>query len=277
MDKIFAYSDYRLFLKDSYIARKEQEAKFSFRFIAKEAGFKSSSYFLKIINGNRDISLDLALRLAEVFRLRKQEKEYFELLVQFNQAKTHSEKKYFYEKLGVFRKSKAKVIAPDEFEIFENWHYVAIRELLSFHPFKGDHQALGSKLIPSITAAEAATAVQLLERLGFIRKTAHGGYQKADPVISTGTEWQAMSVANFQLQSLELARQAFENMPREARDISTLTLSISKEVLEQVKIRLKKCREEILELSRDERGVDRVFQLNLQFFPLSRIEPEAGP
>jgi uncharacterized protein (TIGR02147 family) len=277
MDKIFAYSDYRKFLKDQYTLRKSADAKFSYRFIAKEAGFSSSSYFLKIIGGNRDISLDLALRLADVFKLKKNEKEYFELLVQFNQAKTHSEKNHYYEKLGVFRKSKSKVIVQDEFEIFDKWYYVAIREMLAFHPFKGDFQGLGRKLIPSITATEATKAVHLLERLGFIKKNAQGGYQKADLVISTGTEWQAMSVAGFQLQSLELARRAFENMPREARDISTLTLSISAEVLEQVKARIKKCREEILELSRDERGADRIFQLNLQFFPLSRIDSEVRP
>lgn len=274
MEKIFTYSNYRQYLKDAYTKRKSLDSKFSYRFIAKEAGFNSSSYFLKIIGGSRDISLDLALRLADVFKLKKQERDFFQLLVQFNQAKTHSEKSHYYEKLGVFRRSKSKVIQQNEFEIFDKWYYVAIREMLAFHHFNGDFQSLGRKLIPSITASEASKAVNLLERLGFIRKDSQGGYQKADLVISTGTEWQAMSVAGFQLQSLELARKAFDNMPRAARDISTLTLSISKGVLEEVKERIKKCREEILELSRDERGADGVYQLNLQFFPLTRIESE---
>jgi uncharacterized protein (TIGR02147 family) len=277
MDKIFTYSDYRKFLKDAYTSRKSIDIKFSYRFIAKEAGFNSSSYFLKIIGGSRDISLDLALRLADVFKLKKQEKEYFGLLVQFNQAKTHSEKSHYYEKLGAFRKSKSKLISPDEFEIFDKWYYVAIREMLAFHHFKGDFQSLARKLIPSITPGEAVKAIHLLERLGFIRKDSQGRYRKADLVISTGSEWQAMSVAGFQLQSLELARKAFDNMPRSARDISTLTLSISAEVLAEVKERIKKCREEILELSRDERGADGVYQLNMQFFPLSRIEPGIKP
>jgi uncharacterized protein (TIGR02147 family) len=56
------------------------------------------------------------------------------------------------------------------------------------------------------------------------------------------------------------------------RDISTLTLSISESSLQRMKEKIRECRRELLEIAKADEHADRVYQLNLQLFPLSAFE-----
>ena len=71
---------------------------------------------------------------------------------------------------------------------------------------------------------------------------------------------------------MELAREALYSVPKTHRDISTLTLSISEQGLQHIKEKIKDCRRELLEIAKADENADRVYQLNLQLFPLSAFD-----
>ena len=91
MANIFEYIDYRQYLRDAYEERRKESPKFSYRFIAGKVGFSSPGFFANVLSGKKDISLKLALKFAELFKLGRKEKEYFETLVLFNKATGASE------------------------------------------------------------------------------------------------------------------------------------------------------------------------------------------
>ena len=84
----------------------------------------------------------------------------------YNQAKSHAEKKRWFEKILAFLKSKVKIVEVSQYEFFEKWYYVAIRELLAFYKFSGDYKALGKSVEPPISPSQAKKAITLLMRLG---------------------------------------------------------------------------------------------------------------
>jgi uncharacterized protein (TIGR02147 family) len=92
---------------------------------------------------------------------------------------------------------------------------------------------------------------------------------QAEAVISTGDEVHSTEVAKFQMQMLELARQALDRMPANRRDISTLTLSVSQQGFEKIRAIIQRTRKEILSAAVDDTNEDRVVQLNIQLFPLA--------
>src|SRR3954463_7260401 len=96
---IFTYFDYRKFLQDAYNERRKENPNFSYRFIASKVGFSSPGFFANVLKGKKDISLKLALKFAELFKLVRKEKEYFELLVLFNKATGAGEKKEYLDRL----------------------------------------------------------------------------------------------------------------------------------------------------------------------------------
>jgi uncharacterized protein (TIGR02147 family) len=268
---IFLYTDYRKFLYDFYEAEKKRNSHFSHRYVAQKVGFSSSGFFSKIIQGKTNISNDLALRFAEFLKLKKNEADYFGILVLFNQAKSHADKKRWFEKIVAFSKSKVKIVEVSQYEFFEKWYYVVIREMLAFYPFKGDFGQLAKMVDPPISPPQAKKAIMLLERLGLIKQNSDGIYEQTDVLISTGYDAKSVAIHNFQLATLDLAKESIDRVAKDERDISTLTLSFSGELYGVVHERLKGFRREILELVKNDTGrVDRVYQVNFQIFPLSK-------
>jgi uncharacterized protein (TIGR02147 family) len=215
-----------------------------------------------------------ALSFALLFKLTKQETRYFEALVQFNQAQTHEEKKHFFELLISMKQTGGKNLVPQQYELFSTWYYVVIRELLNFYPFYGDYKELASMVVPPIRESEAKKAIAVLERLGLVTKNPDGCYEQTDAVISTGESWNSLAIEQFQIATAALAGSAIKSVPKEQRDISTCTLSISPKTLETIRERAKQFRKEILELARADRFADRIYHLNIHLFPVS--QPNRG-
>lgn len=234
-------------------------------------GFKSPGHFTQIIQGKADISAHLAFKFAQFMKLKKRETEYFELLVRFEQAKGPEEKRRCMEGLSSFAESKVKLLSGQQYRLLEKWYFNVIREVLSFHEFRGDFAGLGQMVDPPIKAAEAQEAVEVLESLSLIRKTAEGGYERLDPIISTGYDANAKVLRDFQLAFLDLAKDAVDRFPREKRSISTLTLSLSEDAYKTIEEEMKAFRRKLLTIAKNEEKVDRVMQFNFQIFPLSKF------
>jgi uncharacterized protein (TIGR02147 family) len=139
------------------------------------------------------------------------------------------------------------------------------------HDFQGDHEELGRLLNPAITAAEARDAVDLLLRLKLIRKTAHGGHETTDRVVLPGPQISPTQVRPALYGHLDLARRALEEFAPRQRPFSYLTLSVSESSFQQIHEKLRVLSREIFGLVTQDQEVDRLYQLNLQFFPLSEV------
>jgi uncharacterized protein (TIGR02147 family) len=74
---------------------------------------------------------------------------------------------------------------------------------------------------------------------------------------------------------LERAAQAIETVPRELRALSALTVCVSPETALKVKQRIEHFRESLTELCDADQNGTTVYQLNVQWFPLSSGKP--GP
>jgi uncharacterized protein (TIGR02147 family) len=274
MRDVFEYIDYRQLLKDLYEDRKQKQSFFSYRYIAQKVGFSSAGFFTNIIQGKRNISPEFIFRFAEVFKLKKDETGYFELLVNFDQAKDHNRRRYYFEKILGHRKSKIKITDVQQYEFYSTWYYTAVREIIDFLPFKDDYEDLAKRVSPPIKPAEAKKAVEFMERTGLIRKNEDGVYEQADMFISTGYEARSVAITNFLMATCDLAREAVDRYPREKRSMSTLTFTLSEEGFKAMEERLKSIRREILEIVRDDKGKrkqDRVYHMNFHLYPLSKV------
>lgn len=269
--ELLEYSDYRLLLKDLYEERKQKNPKFSHRYIALRAGFKSVGFFSQILTGKSNISVRTALSLGEVFKLKGPELEYFESLVHFNQAKTQVDREHFFRRLLSLKRGKPKTLEARQYELFSKWYYLAVRELISFTCFKDDYKELADALVPRISVAEAKEAVKVLENLGLIRK--HGGqYERMDAAMTTGDKWKSLAITQFQMTALDLAKASYNAIPSRHRSHSTLTLSLSEPEFRRIREEISAMRKKILELAKNAPAPDRVYQVTFNVYPLSRID-----
>src|SRR6266849_8152367 len=96
---LFTYIDYRSFLKDEFAFIKSKSRRLSYRIFAKQAGFTSPNFLQMIIQGKRNLNSTHTIGAAKAFNLNKQETEFFQNLVGYNQARSLDEKNLFYQKI----------------------------------------------------------------------------------------------------------------------------------------------------------------------------------
>jgi uncharacterized protein (TIGR02147 family) len=267
--RIYDYFDFREFLRDRYAVKKKESAAFSYRYIAGKIGLDAGS-FSRILTGSRNLNPEMTGRLARVFGLDDQEKEFFVALVLYGQAKSHEEKSQFLEKIFKLRGVSASTLEESQYEFYKEWYHSAMRQLLHFYHFDGDHARLAKVLRPAIRPAEAKHSLKLLETIGLVETTPEGKLRLTEAFITSGESVRAFFVNNLHIAMGELASRAIKEVDPKERDFSGLTLSLSSKGFENLKAKLKQFRKDVFEMAEQDGAVDRVYQVNLQAFPLSR-------
>lgn len=270
MADLFAYLEYRDFLKDSYEERRRSQPYFSYRFIGNRVGM-DSSYLTRLFQKKLHLGDDLVDRMAQAFGLEGEALAYFRNLVAFNKARNEAQARLFHDELMRLRGVGYRVVREDQVEYFSNWIHVALRSLLDYRPFDGDYEALGAALSPPVTGEEVKQALFLLERLGMVRRTERG-YEVLDDHLHSGENWKAQAIKTFQKTMMDLASRSLDSVPSAHRDISTMTMDLDAETLEDLKVVIREFQENVAKLVGSARRSDRVYHLNIQLFPLTRLE-----
>jgi uncharacterized protein (TIGR02147 family) len=274
---VYAYLDYRAFLRDYYAERKAASRAFSYRAFSKRAGVSAPNYLKLVIDGKRSLSAKMAERFAHACGLEADATRYFVHLVGFNQAKTSSERAQFYDKLTSFQSYRqAHKLEIAHAAYYSDWYMPAIRELAASAQFREDPEWIADQLIPTITPLQAKRAVEVLCDLGLLVRNEAGRLVQADALLSTGPETRGLHIVAFHRAMTQRAIEAIDLVPAAERDISSLTLCLGRGGLRALKERLQRFRRELLELSALESRPEQVVQLNFQLFPLSRAGKRGG-
>ncbi len=275
--RVFDYTDYRKYLLDYYKMKKKSQSAFSYRFFAKKAGFNSVGLYKDVIEGRQSLGRALTVKFSKALGHSKREAEYFENMVFFNEARSVDDRKLFFERMLACCDVKAVLIDTSRCEYYSKWYYSALRALLSFVRFKDDYAALAAMVNPPIKPDESRKAIETLERLGFIEKDGNGYYRLKDALISTGrltadASVQAMNVMGFQRAMVDLGKEAYDRFPTDLIDMSSLTVSVSEATYREMKEEIAALRRKLLLKAEQEKAPDHVYQLNYQFFPLTKMD-----
>lgn len=283
---VFEYDDYRLFLDHAYHAMKARDKKFSFRYFARVAGFKAHSFLRLVIQGKSNLSPDSIDKIAKAFKFNPEETRFFRNLVHLNQATTTEEKHHFAK--AILKSQTYRKIHPlkeSQYQYFACWYYSVVRELVGLPGFREDAQWIASHTIPHIEPEQASEALHHLLKLGLLHRDESGKLIQTDKVVSTPSEVSSAYITNWHREYLKKAAESIDTVPRERRDISAVSLSFSKENIQIIKQMIAEFRKEIVQVALQQDNRDALYQLNIQFFPisdvsdanLSQLEPKNEP
>ncbi|MBD3420100.1 MAG: TIGR02147 family protein [Chitinivibrionales bacterium] len=269
MSRIFAYMDYRAFLRDELERKRRRNGSFSIRAAAARMGIGSGT-LSRILSGSRNIGPSLLPAITAYLGLKARESRYFRLLVTFSRTSQPGKKRRYYEQILEMRAAFRETIPPEHYRIFEHWPCLALHQLLRIVDNCSDPARLGAMLQPSVSAAKMRTAVALLLNNKLIRANDRGGYTPTEKSLTTGETWRGAAIHGFQRTTAAMAGKALDAFPKDQRDFSTLTVALSRERFEAAREIIRCARREILALDEKESNPERVYQLNFQLYPLSR-------
>ena len=117
--------------------------------------------------------------------------------------------------------------------------------------------------------------MRLLFSLGLlVRDPSSGRVLRGEPTLTTEHEVRSLGAAAFHRQMMERAAESLETVPSALRDLAALTVCISPATAARVKERIHQFREALTELCDSDTAGAVVYQLNVQWFPLSVTEGE---
>ena len=265
------YSSYRAYLHDFYQFRKSQRSGFSFRLFSQRAGIKSPNYLQLVIQGKRNLSEELAIKVASSMGLKTFERDYFVALVRSESALTPEERAGAQKRILIaMRKIVTKQIPKAQAEILSRWYHLLVRELMLLEDFCADPEWISSRLRGLISSSEAEKSMKLLIQAGFAEMNAQGKYVVKDPVIDTGDSFSEARVLQFHCETLEVWKRALQEIPREDRELGILNLSIRNEMLPELKAKIRAFQDEILGWAEQQQnGSNRIVQLGTYIVPIS--------
>lgn len=272
MVTIFDFTDYRAYLKTYFEDRKKSDPKFSHRWLAGRLDLATSNFIMLVIQGKRNLNSGLCLKISEVFRHSRKEAEYFENMVNFIQAKTSKEKDLYFSRMVSMRKKlKVDRIEERQYEYYTNWYNPIVRELVTSPAFDGNIESLSRMLQPAVTPSQVKRSIELLLKLGMIKKQG-SGYAQTNRLITTGPEVSSLAVANFHRAMGGLGVESLDRIPKNERNITSSTIYITAPMFDTIRKMIEEFRKELLSLAGTVKQGERVYQINFQAFPVSKAQ-----
>ena len=276
MPSIFAYSDYRAFMRDAF-AEKKASSRFSWREFAKRAGY-SSPVFLKLVSEEKSsLSTEGIERVGLALGLTDKEQAFFRLLVEFTHETNNAKKqRLFKEMRRIALLCKSSVLEANQYDYYKEWYHSVIRELApNVSRELGSNVSLENEiaqlLVPKVPVATVKASLALLVKLGLLEKNSNGKYIQTEKHLTTGDNISSMAVRKHHENMAVLALAALESAPKEERDVSGITMGLSEAGFEALKAELANFRRKVKEIVKEsESEEESVYRLNLQLFPLSK-------
>ena len=305
MRPITEYQDYRAYIAD-YYAYKKRTSAFTWREFAKLAGFGSPVYLKQVAEGKFNLSESAVARVAAAMNLVGYEADYFGAMVAYAHAKTESARhENFAKMVAIAEENKVEVVGAESFKFFDSYKNVLLRELAPAMP-NARPMDMAKACRPELSAAEVSNTLKFLVKSGFLTKDKNGNYRQSsksvkmapilqkkphdcvilnevchsgalerrDGAIESGEveesrpELKPLAATELQRQMGELALKALD-LPRSERNMTGLTLGMSKKCYAEVVKELAECRRRIVALVQSDSVVEKVYRLNMQLFPMT--------
>ena len=276
MKSIYQSTSYREYLREYYREKKATTKSFSYQVFARKAKIGSSGFLLHVIKGERNLTKTVLINVAQAMGLDRMETEYFEDLVSFDQAKTQTEKNFYYGKMMAVRQSvQVRSLDDYQYSFYSDWYHSVIRELVPLLPKGHTPAAIGKCIVPGITGIQVKKSLILLEKLGILKLDPTGHYVQSEAFIGgSGVPSRKVAITKFQQAMLGIAGQAWDHFPENEISMLTSTISVSQETAATIKTEIRDFNKKLLCLAiADPKPSDQVFHLNMNFFPITKKIP----
>lgn len=269
-----AYTDPVAYLNAVYDAIKAVSPRYGYERFSADLGFGANNIAYLLLHGKRPLSRKSAVKIAAALGLRNLGRRYFLQLVEAKGAGGDPDRPEAFERLvNLQSKVLPRALPRQQLEFYNHWYHAAVLALFDLPGCKGDPEWIAMQLMPPVPASKIKKSLSLLKKLGYIAmdKTS-ARLQVTQKVVTTGPEVLGLAIIRYHQQMLTLARDALTDISPEARDITGVTISVDSRQIGEVKARIQALHEELLALSASATAADQVTQVNIQVFPIARIQ-----
>lgn len=274
------YTDFRQYLQDVYHYRRQSESTkrrpYSYSTFSAAADIKSPNYLKLIIDGKRNLSEDMTTRFAKALKLNRQDTDEFRTLVRYGQANEPIERNQFLKELADLRARKAFAtgeINQKSWEKVPGWIGWVLYAMAEQNNVDFDPLSLQRLFRAKASADDIKESLQKLFDSGELaRDQKTGQVNKGRDLIESPQDLPVALIRKLQAELIYLGIESlFRDSPKE-REFGAMTVAMTEDEFSQVRFELRQLRKrlqrDILVKRKASKG-DRVYQLNIQLFPVT--------
>ncbi len=275
---IFDFTDYSEYL-NSYVNEygKYSHGPFNLKNWAKRLGYRSASSLAMVLNKQRIPTWKMIASLSEDFKLSKNERKYFELLVDLERKKQAGEPihEILKETHRLSGLKEYQQINFDQFVVISDWHCYVIKRLVSNKNFIDDLDWIYRALRRKVTKAKIKESIDSLISVGMLSRDDKGQLVDSNPQTHTGNQIPSAAIRNHHKGMLMRGIEAIEEQDVSSRMFQGLTLNMKKDAdlesaFEDIKKFINKFNKKY---SKDGAG-DSVYQLSMMLYEHTDISNE---
>lgn len=277
--QVSEYLDYRQYLQDFYLYKRSQTKNqlrpYTYSVFAAAADIKSPNYLKMIIEGKRNLSEDMIMKFSKALGHNKARSVEFRLLVLFNQTTDPAERNLLLKELTEVRvegKIKSGEIDQKTWDKVPSWVTWVVYAMIDQEGVSFQTDELKGLLRGKARADEIEEAIEKLIASGDVVKDETGKLKKSRALTEGADEIPVALIRKLQAQLMLLGLESiYEDNPTE-REFGTLTMALTKAEFEEIRFKLRQMRKQLHKdnsIARMNSLGERVYQLNLQLFPVT--------
>ncbi|MFK8139186.1 MAG: TIGR02147 family protein [Bdellovibrionales bacterium] len=265
---IFEYLSYRSYLGDFYENKKKMKASFSFQSFSKKAQLASASHLRMVIKGERSLTEETIKKFSRGLDLKSSEAKYFKHLVWYDQAEDQSVRDSHLKRIIKLKKFyiEKNISIKQEDSYYEHWFIPLVFEVCKLEGFKKVSSEITKKI--NLSKKQVDQALEILERISFLKQI-NGEFVPQRSTVISQDEIINLQIRQFNKKMVDLALDQFHVEPC-LRDLRGLTIPAKSERFDEMKDTIKRFVRHFNEEFSEESGADQLYQLNTQFFKLTR-------
>ncbi len=264
---IFQFTHFRKYLDEYQAARVQTDPEFTRAGVCALLGLpKTRSYFNDIVKGKK-LSGRMIPKFVEVLGLNKKEAKYFETMVNFDQAKTTTERNAFFDELIKQHPDPHHILDEDAYEYYNHWYNSVLFTALDVMDVSDDLEPIQKRIFPKVSVGTLKRSLELLARIGFVRKNEDGFWKSCRESVSSGAYSNNDLVRQYQLQCFELSKQALLANDDNPSDMGTFTFSVSDDAYREIALEIQNLKAKVRKIiTQDKKEATGVHQLNIHLF-----------
>lgn len=245
----------QLWLQNLLTEKVKKNPQFSLRAFARLVDI-SPAVLSRVLSGKRKLTFNVAVRIADALMLGPYERETLYSFFINNEIQNSLKSDRHEKELSI-----------DCFNAMKEWYHYGITQLLFIDTFKEEPKWIAKML--SITELEAKLAIERLLRLEILERDEAGKLFRTATHLSTTTDIASAGIRHFQKQILEKSIESLENDSLNERDITSITMAINEDRIQEAKVEIKKFRMKMSEFLSEGKKT-RVYNLGVHLIPLSK-------
>lgn len=257
----------QIYIQEILLSRLERgkivNARFSLRSFARQLDLNPAVLSM-ILNGKRNVSLDMARKLGSKLCISPEEEEKLEEVFAERKESKDENSGNLNDDVQVERRK----VTIDYYHIVSDWHYYAVLSLSELDDFQDNSEYIAKRL--GISKAKARKCLDTLERAEMLVRDENGKLFNPGTVLGTSDDVVNLSIRKRHRENLIDAMDALETYDVDQREFSAMTMAIDIDKLPEAKRRIRRFKEELCEFLESE-NKNEVYEFTMQLFPRTKL------